>query len=683
MEGETASPTKVVIDLNDLMSASALEKKILTSTEDELKSRENRPEGEDGSDGNVCRSFQPLIESPSGIRSNETEAKDDRSWEKQETSQRTAQFAPGKLEYCICRKPDINRFMIGCDKCNTWFHGDCIGITEHTARSIKQWFCQECKLKDPSLEILYKSKKPPSPSKHKNKETSSRKSKNSKRCGECSACYRTEDCGRCDFCKDMKKFGGPFKIRQKCRQRQCINFGKGSRHNLHKSHSNKQRDDEDAGSEVLFSDDSDEDRKTGKSSKSYSYDPDFRPDKKSVPKSRPRRLESQEDDADDHEPVKRKLLKLKNVHTPKSASLAPGDKEQKSTKSRGKKIRKTRKTEHGFRSGSGGDLFSNSFLFDSGVDHLAVDNSQEEKEESSSQCYGPTCTNVARSNSKYCSDDCGLKLATNRLYELLPQNIKQWQSSGCMAEQHDMKKLEKIRHKLVKASQHLTDLDRKHEALDAIVEKAKLYKANPGALEEEEETEMTIYCVTCGHEVNAKRGASHMEKCFSRFESQTSFGSLYPTNIEGQSFFCDAFNKESNTYCKRLRVICPEHFKDKKVEPDEICACPLRKGMFDETASLCKAPKRKCSNHINWERLRRAEIDMERVREMMDLEELCEEERTIRMAMANRAGVLGLMLHSTIDHDALARQVSALSGRPPGGQTARVAQSEEQKVDIM
>lgn len=28
------------------------------------------------------------------------------------------------------------------------------------------------------------------------------------------------------------------------------------------------------------------------------------------------------------------------------------------------------------------------------------------------QCYGPGCTEAAREGSKYCSDDCGLKLAT-------------------------------------------------------------------------------------------------------------------------------------------------------------------------------------------------------------------------------------------------------------------------------
>ena len=40
-------------------------------------------------------------------------------------------------------------------------------------------------------------------------------------CDECGPCMRTVDCAQCDFCKDMKKFGGPNKIRQKCRFRQC------------------------------------------------------------------------------------------------------------------------------------------------------------------------------------------------------------------------------------------------------------------------------------------------------------------------------------------------------------------------------------------------------------------------------------------------------------------------------
>ena len=35
----------------------------------------------------------------------------------------------------------------------------------------------------------------------------------------------------------------------------------------------------------------------------------------------------------------------------------------------------------------------------------------------------------------------------------------------------------------------------------------------------------------------------------------------------------------------------------------------------------------------------------------MKLDELFEQERSVRLAMSNRMGVLGLMLHQTIDHD--------------------------------
>ena len=37
----------------------------------------------------------------------------------------------------------------------------------------------------------------------------------------------------------------------------------------------------------------------------------------------------------------------------------------------------------------------------------------------------------------------------------------------------------------------------------------------------------------------------------------------------------------------------------------------------------------------------------------MKLDELFDKERNIRRAMTNRAGVLSLMLHQTIDHDSL------------------------------
>jgi COMPASS component SPP1 len=32
----------------------------------------------------------------------------------------------------------------------------------------------------------------------------------------------------------------------------------------------------------------------------------------------------------------------------------------------------------------------------------------------------------------------------------------------------------------------------------------------------DEEAELSVYCVTCGHEINQKGALKHMEKCFAK-----------------------------------------------------------------------------------------------------------------------------------------------------------------------
>lgn len=47
--------------------------------------------------------------------------------------------------YCICKRPyDVPRFMIACDKCDQWFHGECIQISEKQGEFIDLYFCENC-----------------------------------------------------------------------------------------------------------------------------------------------------------------------------------------------------------------------------------------------------------------------------------------------------------------------------------------------------------------------------------------------------------------------------------------------------------------------------------------------------------------------------------------------------------
>uniref|UniRef100_A0A3Q2C8M7 CXXC-type zinc finger protein 1 n=1 Tax=Cyprinodon variegatus TaxID=28743 RepID=A0A3Q2C8M7_CYPVA len=419
---------------------------------------------------------------------------------------------PSAPVYCVCRKPDINCFMIGCDSCTEWFHGQCVGISERAAKAIRVWFCPSCRDKDSSLEIKYRQKKnkeadperderpdgergstpQPKIDRRRGSQVITWIKRSARMCGECDACLRTEDCAQCDFCKDMKKFGGPNKIRQKCRLRQCeVRARVRQQHPDVKDTLPDQSDEEDAQSDSL--------RKKAVKVKHVK-----RRDKKPEKKAKPRRH------------------KVKQRHR--------------------ERVRHSERAGEGAAKEAGGAM---------------------------RQCLGPGCVEPARTGSKYCSEDCGMKLAANRIYEILPQRIQQWQQSPCVAEEMGRRQLERIRREQQAARLRLTLMEKRFHELEAIIANAKQQQVQQDeevAEGDGDDTDLQIFCVSCSHPVNPKVALRHMERCYAKYESQTSFGSMYPTRIEGATrLFCDVYNPQSKTYCKRLQVLCPEHSRDPKV----------------------------------------------------------------------------------------------------------------------
>uniref|UniRef100_T1HMQ8 CXXC-type zinc finger protein 1 n=1 Tax=Rhodnius prolixus TaxID=13249 RepID=T1HMQ8_RHOPR len=410
--------------------------------------------------------------------------------------------------YCICRSSDSSRFMIGCDACEEWYHGDCIGINQKEAKHIKRYFCDRCHEEDPSLVTVFKSSsknvdsdyEPPRVGRKADvnyeppkvgRKADIKKAGIQPDCGHCTACIRTSDCGSCRTCRQAGKHS-----RNKCLYRIC---------------------------------------------------------KKKV------RVNAR----------KFKLIIIPNCTLWKFIS---------------RKI--------------------------AAVEGVVVTNIKP-----GMQCYGPGCVQVARPNSKYCSDKCGLALATCRILQVLPQRVQEWSMTPTHAEEMNKKELEIIRKKQEEARAALQELDKKYQKYHKIVEKPKLPKGRRRAEEGRADDESSIYCVTCGHEIHTSTAIKHLEKCFNKYESQTSFGSIYKTRIEGNNMFCDFYNPANKTYCKRLKVLCPEHNKEPKISPTEVCGFPFVKNVFEETGEICKYPKKSCSRHHCWEKLRRAEIDMERVRQ--------------------------------------------------------------------
>ena len=52
--------------------------------------------------------------------------------------------------------------------------------------------------------------------------------------------------------------------------------------------------------------------------------------------------------------------------------------------------------------------------------------------------------------------------------------------------------------------------------------------------------------------------------------------------------------------------------------------------------------------HFKWEKLRRAQIDLEKLRTWLKLEELYDQKRANETALSQRRGLLSILLHQTI-----------------------------------
>jgi hypothetical protein len=153
------------------------------------------------------------------------------------------------------------------------------------------------------------------------------------------------------------------------------------------------------------------------------------------------------------------------------------------------------------------------------------------------QCLGPGCVYAARQGSKYCSDECGIKLAKLRLQTFLPERVKEWNATPCTATQLDEQKLKQLAIKQEKLHGELRLLDEQKNRLEETIKRAKRVPIidEPEAIDAETEgdLDLQVYCITCGHAVGFKKALIHMERCYAKVESLITFGSSIKTRCEG------------------------------------------------------------------------------------------------------------------------------------------------------
>lgn len=136
------------------------------------------------------------------------------------------------------------------------------------------------------------------------------------------------------------------------------------------------------------------------------------------------------------------------------------------------------------------------------------------------QCLGPRCEQPARFRSKYCSDECGLRLSACRIYNFLPQRATEWTNTPCKAHETNARELVEIRKKVMTCHARIQHLEMKLRRHMKLVEQVRKLKPDLSAAADDTDStsdlEGSMYCITCGMEVSSRQAIKHLEKCYGK-----------------------------------------------------------------------------------------------------------------------------------------------------------------------
>ncbi|CAJ0604156.1 unnamed protein product [Cylicocyclus nassatus] len=272
------------------------------------------------------------------------------------------------------------------------------------------------------------------------------------------------------------------------------------------------------------------------------------------------------------------------------------------------------------------------------------------------QCIEPDCVKQARDNSKYCSDECGIKLAKRRLLTLLPQKVEEYYREQPESERRTLEELRAIDQKIGQIQKQTDTMLNYVRIIQKYVTAMK--STTSVSYDEPGDVDFMVNCTVCGMETNGRQLPKHVERCFVRTEKQTSFGTPTPAAFNPDNLFCEAYNKANNTYCKRVRVICAEHYKGELENELQICAYPKAWAegksltfaeMFEHGPDLlrdqgfCCAPRKECAQHHRWVQALVGTIECERMNLLTRLDELLERRRIVSVGCTTRGDVISLL----------------------------------------
>ncbi|GMR61329.1 hypothetical protein PMAYCL1PPCAC_31524, partial [Pristionchus mayeri] len=503
-------------------------------------------------------------------------------------------------------------------------HGTCVGITQAQGNGIELYYCDTCLIAHPNLRIIYKD-----PRKNETRETDLNGIP--QRCSECLQCLSKPDCGTCVRCK--AKNGRCLKV-ECMKATQCT--PKVEKKQLSKTPLQEQKTEP---------------------KKEPKEEPIDEPIKE--PKEEPLdELEEAEDD-DETYSLPSSCRKAGGGGVVGSAKQAPA----KGRRKQGKREKENGATRRGGNKNARGESSLADRLIvgsEAYYAHLEQQRRGYELRRGPMQCLGVNCTIEALPNSKYCSDKCGMSRAKERISAYLPKGVTNYwkiEPVGIRQNREDEIAKEQQRQELQKEK---ADLDTWHSLVTDYIGGLKPFMPIDRE-ESRSDGDFMASCPVCTMEFGCKVIGRHIEKCFARSEKQTTYGASIKCVVNPDGIFCDQFNKSDKSYCRRLRVICPDHYKGDIEKDVEVCGYP--KAWFTSTSTtleqlfasvreiidrgFCAVPRKDCKKHSGWMTLILGLIDNRRLSYYQKVDELMERRK------AKPGDALLLMSNQTEHHQPL------------------------------
>lgn len=250
------------------------------------------------------------------------------------------------------------------------------------------------------------------------------------------------------------------------------------------------------------------------------------------------------------------------------------------------------------------------------------------------RCLWLECDNVVAAGSKYCSYECGKKLARERLLRLSPYIIEDGKKFSHVKESYK-KEIERLKNVCRSKLENMNKAAKCARFLVEFITQQLPLEYNEKDSESNVSRKDYILCICCGENIEGALYGSHIPKCLSKKEREAYYGSEEKGNLL-LNILCERYSSRFNSYCKRFKIICPEHPCNDIDDGLKVCSYPssfdnaIRKNgsffFFNFSPEFFKGPYCKngygiCSDHQNWYRYTLAVVDAYRFGELEKLNE--------------------------------------------------------------